>query len=67
VASVFSRTHANAGESIVRKAEYIKQAAQNKKGAKLDLVLEVLLDIRELLKKQNEMLRRGMVTKKGKQ
>jgi hypothetical protein len=43
----------------MRKFNDIKTAAKNEKNDKMGLILEVLLDIRELLKKQNEMIRRG--------
>ncbi len=43
----------------MRKANHVKSAAKNEKNNKLDLILEVLLDIRDLLHKQNELMRRG--------
>lgn len=42
----------------MRKGQYIKAAAKNEKSDKLDLILEVLIDIRDLLAKQNEIMRR---------
>lgn len=53
--SLFPKTN----ENVMRKDSDIKSAAKNEKSDKLDLILEVLLDIRDLLKKQNEMVRRG--------
>ncbi|MHA2279321.1 MAG: hypothetical protein ACXAC5_00310 [Promethearchaeota archaeon] len=43
----------------MRKRAFIKEAAKKESNSKIELALEVLLDIRELLLKQNEMIRRG--------
>jgi len=47
----------------MRKAPYIKQAAEKNPETTQALILEVLLDIRQMLEKQNEMLRRGISVK----
>lgn len=48
----------------MRKSTYIKQAAIKNPATTENLILEVLLDLRQILEKQNEMLRRIAVKTK---
>lgn len=50
----------------MRKKQYIKSAAQKADSLKMmELILEVLLDVRDMIEKQNELIRRSQGGKRG--